>query len=93
MSKLQQVQRKAHSLKIEGEIKESNQKNKKYMITLNDGSVIHFGAKGYEDYLDHKDEERRKRYLARATKIKDGKGQLTVNDRHSPNFYAVHLLW
>ena len=30
---------------------------------------VHFGNPKYEDYLLHKDEERRKKYLARAKKI------------------------
>ncbi len=93
MSKLDRVRKRASEQKIEGEIKISTAKNKKFMITLKDGSVIHFGQLGYEDYLDHGDDKRRASYRARATKIKDGSGKLTVNDKYSPNYYAVRLLW
>jgi len=39
------------------------------------------------------DKERRRLYLARATKIKDGQGNLTVNDKNSPNHYSIKYLW
>ncbi len=93
MSKLEKVRKLASGQKIEGEIKVSTAKGKKFMIILKDGSKIHFGQQGYEDYLDHGDDKRRAAYRARATKIKDGSGNLTVNDKHSPNYYAVRLLW
>lgn len=47
----------------------SNRKNCKYFVILNNGKKIHFGNPKYEDYLIHHDEERRKKYLARAKKI------------------------
>ena len=44
---------------------------------------------GYEDYTKHKDDDRRQRYLARATKIKgDWK-----EDKYSPNNLSIHILW
>lgn len=39
----------------------SKRKNNKYFVTLKDGKKIHFGNSKYEDYLLHKDEERRKK--------------------------------
>ncbi|CAH3162744.1 unnamed protein product [Porites lobata] len=47
----------------------SNRKHCKYFVILNNGKKIHFGNPKYEDYLIHHDEERRKKYLARAKKI------------------------
>lgn len=38
---------------------------------------IHFGNPKYEDYLIHHDEERRKKYLARAKKITNKQKVLT----------------
>lgn len=80
----------------------SNSKNKKYTVELEDGKKVHFGDIRYEHYkdrvgnlskLDHKDKDRRHSYLARATKIRNKSGKLTVNDYKSPNFYSVRLLW
>lgn len=83
----------------------STRKNKKFVITVN-GKRIHFGDTRYEHYSNHKlpkifkdtypvhhDNERRERYLARATKIRDKYGNLTVDDPFSPNYYSVRLLW
>ena len=35
------------------------------MATFDDGTVTHFGATGYSDFTKNKDEERKKRYIAR----------------------------
>ena len=67
----------------------STRKQKKYQIQDPNGKWIHFGQMGYEDYTKHKDKERRKRYLTRATKIH---GQWKHNV-YSPNNLAIHLLW
>ncbi len=68
----------------------STRKDKKYMIQRPDKKWIHFGQMGYEDFTKHQDEERRKRYLARATKIKNGNWK---DDPYSSNNLAIHLLW
>ena len=67
----------------------SNKKGKKYMVQNPDGKWIHFGQLGFQDYTKHQDEERRKRYLARATKIKGN----WKNDKYSPNSLSISLLW
>lgn len=50
-------------------IEESNLQKKKYkaVITYSDGKrrTIHFGAKGMQDYLDHRDDERRESFRSR----------------------------
>lgn len=54
----------------------STRKDKKYMVRLSNGRLVHFGALNYEHYqdktplklyshLDHLDESRRNRYYAR----------------------------
>jgi hypothetical protein len=93
MSKLEIIRKKAKTLGIEGTITPSDRQHKKYKITLDDGTVIHFGQVGYEDFLDHKDEKRRSAYLKRAKGIKDANGNHTANNKHSANFYAIRLLW
>ena len=55
--------------------------------------LIHFGHTDYEDYTQHKDEKRRKSYLARAKGIKNKKGELTYKDKNSKNYWAIKHLW
>ena len=71
----------------------SSRKNNKYMVKLSDGKKVHFGSPKYEDFTVHKDKERRDKYLSRATKIKNKKGELTYTNPESSNFWSVHLLW
>ena len=71
----------------------STRKNNKYMVTLPEGKKVHFGSPKYPDYLDHKDQERRDKYLARASKIKNRQGELTYKDPNSSNFWSYNLLW
>ena len=49
-------------------LKRSSNKGKKFMIITPDNKTIHYGASGAEDYLIHKDKERKKRYIARHKK-------------------------
>lgn len=67
----------------------STKKDKKYMVQDPNGKWVHFGAFGMEDFTLHKDEERRKRYLARATKIKGN----WKNNRYSANMLSIKILW
>ncbi len=46
-------------------IKPSTRADKKYMAVFKDGTVTHFGAKGYQDYTMHKDEKRKELYINR----------------------------
>ena len=71
----------------------SKRKNNKYMATLPSRKKVHFGSPKYPDYLIHKDKERRDRYLARATKIKNKQGELTYTNPESSNYWSVNLLW
>ena len=71
----------------------SPRKNNKYMVTLPSGKKVHFGSPAYEDYTIHKDEDRRDKYLSRAIKIKNKKGELTYTNPESSNYWSVNLLW
>tara|TARA_R110000803_G_C11978953_1_gene320505 strand:+ start:949 stop:1218 length:270 start_codon:yes stop_codon:yes gene_type:complete len=55
--------------------------------------LLHFGDKRYEDFRQHKDEKRRKSYLARAKGIKNKKGELTWKDKNTANYWSTHYLW
>lgn len=84
----------------------SKAKDKKYSVyVMRDGGkkLIHFGQKNMQHYkdnvlgvyknLDHGDKERRRLYRARASKIRDKAGNLTVNDKNTANYWAYHGLW
>lgn len=46
-------------------LKPSTRKGKKFVAEFDDGKRVHFGAKGYSDFTQHKDPDRKKNYLAR----------------------------
>ena len=71
----------------------SKRKNNKYVATLPGGKKIHFGSKSYPNYLIHKDEDQKDRYLARAKRIKNRKGELTWENPESGNYWSTRLLW
>ena len=67
-------------------------KTKKFRVQVTeDGKTVavDFGAKGYQDYTQHKDPERRMRYLARHSAREDW----TKEGRHTPGFWSRWLLW
>ena len=68
---------------------QSTRKNKKYMVVLPSGKKVHFGAKGYSDYTIHKDEKRKKAYIARhrPREAWDRSGMATAG------FWSKHILW
>jgi len=73
-------------------IQPSTNKDKKYMVydPINE-NWVHFGTMNppMEDFTKHQDEERRRRYLARATKIKgDWK-----DNKYSANNLSINILW
>ena len=91
MEKLQKVNKLAREYGY-GKITPSTRKNKKYMTRVN-GKLIHFGAKNYEDFLDHQDPVRRALYRTRhsAIKLKDGRPAYKVFG--TPAHASYYLLW
>ena len=68
----------------------SPKKDKKYRIyNPKKEKWIDFGQMGYEDFTKHQDEDRRQRYLNRATNIKGNWRE----DKYSPNNLSIHILW
>lgn len=81
----------------------SDRKGKKYMVVY-DGKKIHFGDSNMQQYkdstglglyshLDHNDNERRRLYRTRASKITNKEGKLTYNNPSSSNYYSYWYLW
>ena len=68
-------------------IQPSRRPDKKFDATINGTKTISFGAKTYSDFTQHKDEERRQRYISRHQKREDWTNPLTAG------FYAFWVLW
>ena len=74
------------------DIKKSTNSKKKLMAIFYDDSgkkikTTHFGASGMSDYTKHKDDERKKLYLARHKKNENWNNYMT------PGSLAKHILW
>jgi hypothetical protein len=70
----------------------SSNPKKKFMVSFtnpktNRIKTIHFGAKGYDDYITSKDQERKDRYLKRHKSNEDW------DDLQRPGTWARYLLW
>ena len=88
----QKLSKKAKKLGAES-LDYSKRKNNKYVVKLPSGKNLHFGSSQYPDFLIHKDNERKEKYLSRAMKIKNKKGELTYENPESANYWSVKLLW
>ena len=68
-------------------IKPSHLQNKKYDAVVDGKKTIPFGRKGASDFIKHKDEERKKRYIDRHKKNENW------NDPKTAGFYSRWLTW
>lgn len=64
----------------------SNRANKKYMVTFNDGTKVHFGNDNYSDFTEHKDYERRRLYRLRHQHDK-------LDNPKAPGALSWYILW
>lgn len=72
------------------DIQPSTRKYKKYMIfNPETEKYIHFGDNRYEDFTQHRDKDRQRLYLARATNIRGN----WKSDKYSPNNLSINILW
>jgi hypothetical protein len=62
-------------------------KNKKWRAIFKNGTHTDFGAIGYQDFTDHKDPERKNRYLKRHAKNENW------NDPYSAGALSRWILW
>jgi Family of unknown function (DUF5754) len=70
-------------------LKKSSRKDKKFMVTFDDGKTLHFGASGYSDFTRHKDTARRDRYDLRHSK----RECWTRECYQTAGFWSKYLLW
>lgn len=59
----------------------------KWIAYFDDGKKTRFGASGFEDYTQHKDNERRSRYRIRHKK------DLETGDPHRAGYLSYWILW
>ena len=74
----------------------SKAKGKKMSVYVKkDGrkKLIHFGDSKMKDFTQHKDQKRRKSYLARSAGIRDKEGNLTANNKNTSNYWSRKVLW
>lgn len=76
-------------------LQESKAKNKRFSIVSPSGKLVNFGLwpfKGQGTFLDHRDENIRKAWKARHSKIKKGE-KLAYRDKESPEYYSFRIIW
>lgn len=69
-------------------IKKSNRKNKKYTISI-DNKTLHIGDSRYQDYTQHKNSDRKNRYIIRHKKRENW----TKSGIKTRGFWSRWLLW
>ena len=72
---------------VEVMLKKSTVKGKKYDAVIDGKKTVSFGATGYSDFTKHKDEDRKKNYIARHKPNQDWKDHTTAG------FWAKNILW
>ena len=70
-------------------ISKSDNKNKKYKAVIDGRKTVHFGQAGASDMTQHKDKDRKQRYIDRHKKREDW-GASGVK---TAGFYAKNILW
>jgi len=74
------------------DIKKSNNKNKRYMVILDNGKKINFGLKDGETFIDHKDKIKKLNYQKRH--MANEKEKYLINNMiPSPALMSYYLLW
>jgi hypothetical protein len=70
-------------------ITKSNKPDKKFKAVINNSKTVHFGQSGASDMTQHKDEERKSRYIQRHKKNE----QWGSTGFKTAGFYSKHILW
>jgi len=70
----------------------SKRKNKRFYV-IYDGKIINFGSDVGHTYYDHHDEQKRKAWYARHSKIKDKNNKYVIKNPYSPSYWSSKILW
>jgi hypothetical protein len=74
-------------------VQKSSRPEKKWMAVFENGKTVHFGARGYQDYSQHKDPERMRRYKLRHPSGPGKREQHGKSGIYTAGFWAMNLLW
>jgi hypothetical protein len=75
-----------------GQLEISTRAAKKYMVKYR-GRWIHFGARSYSDFTQHRSPRRRENYRARHSKILLADGRPAYKVPEQAAYWAWHILW
>ena len=89
IDKLKRIARAKGIMKYIKEINYSKAKGKKYYVITIDNKKVNFGALNYEDYLIHKDKDRRDRFRTKFKTVYEKNN----NNYNKPIYWAYNLLW
>jgi hypothetical protein len=68
-------------------LKKSTRADKRFAIDMGGMMEHNFASKGAETFIDHKDEKKKKAWIARH------KNDKNYNDMHSAIYHSKNLLW
>jgi hypothetical protein len=70
----------------------SKVKGKRFYV-IYDNKTINFGSDVGSTFIDHHDNNKKRAWIARHSKIKNKQGQYVYKLPSSPAFWSWHLLW
>jgi hypothetical protein len=70
-------------------ISKSSKPDKKFKAVIDNNKTVHFGQAGASDMTQHKNEERKKRYIDRHKKREDWTG----SGFKTAGFWSKNILW
>ena len=70
----------------------SHNMNKRYYVIYNERK-INFGSKHGHTYIDHRNNDIRRAWIARHSKIKNHNNQYVINLKTSPSYWSKAILW
>jgi hypothetical protein len=94
MSDIVRANQKAKAAGINAVIKPSGRKGKRFVAEFPDGTKTHFGdVNAKYTYLDKKDEQKRKAYIARHSQIYTKSGRRAIDVPKSAAQLSLRILW
>jgi len=66
--------------------------NKRFYVIYND-KKINFGLKGGKTFIDHGDENIKRAWKARHSKIQNNEGQFVIYLKTSADYWSSNILW
>lgn len=71
----------------------SNKKSKKWMTRRPDGKMVYWGHPKMEDYTQHHDKERRRRFRKRMGGIRLKDGSKAISKKYSSAWLSYYVTW